>query len=127
MMMRNTTSRIVCLSLCLYAGCTQQPSSPTVLEKRSPKPVNVLQERARAFLQRPIPEGMAYAPDSISERFIASYAAEGKADLDAELTELLGMCATEARRAAKAKSGGEAACFRESGEILGLILNESKK
>ena len=128
--MPQTNLRIIAvgigLSFSLALGCAK-PSSPTAIEKGITKPANALQERARAFLQRPIPKGMAYVPDSISERFIATYAADGKVELDSELAELLGICVTEARTAAGAKSGEEAEFYRESAEILGLILEQSKK
>jgi hypothetical protein len=67
---------------------------------------------------------MTYVPDSISERFIATYAREGKTDVDAEQEELLAICVLESHRAAELKSGEEAAYFRESTEILEAIQAE---
>jgi len=85
-----------------------------------------LQERAKAFLKRPIPKGMPYVPDSMSERFIVMYAEKGSVDLDAELTELLEICVVEGERAANEKSGAEQEFFKESAAILRAILAESR-
>ena len=88
-----------------------------------------LQERAKAFLNRPIPEGMAYAPDSISERLIREYAAAGNAGTireDPELLELLAICVMEAEAVAEAKSGEEKAFFEESAAILRAIYAEAE-
>lgn len=85
-----------------------------------------LQDRAKAFLKRPIPKGVNYVPDSISERFIASYAENGKIDLDPELAELLEICVDEGERAAKKHSGEAREYFEESAAILRAILNESR-
>jgi hypothetical protein len=84
-----------------------------------------LQRRAKAFLERPIPDGMPYVPGSISERVIATYATDGKVELAGEMGELLQMCVMEAEFAADSKSGDEADYFRESAEILGAILEAS--
>ena len=83
-----------------------------------------LQARAKKFLERPIPEGMPYVPDSISERFIVTYATDGKLDVDPELAELLAICVSEAYNAAASKSGEEAAFFHESAQILDAIQAE---
>ena len=83
-----------------------------------------LQARAKAFMARPIPQGMPYVPDSISERFLVAYATDGKLDLDPELGELLGICVAEAYNAAGSRTGEEAAFFRESAEILEAIQAE---
>jgi hypothetical protein len=83
-----------------------------------------LQARARKFLARPIPKGMAYVPDSLSERLIRSYAAGGEDEVDAELAELLDICIFEATDAAENKTGEEAAYFRECAEILQAIQAE---
>lgn len=93
--------------------------------QRAKQKMSPLQQRARAFLQRPVPDGMAYVPDSISERFIATYAEEGRVKLDGELAELLELCVMEAELAADSKSGDEAAFFRESHEVLKGIQEES--
>ncbi len=84
-----------------------------------------LQQRAQAFLKRPIPPEMTYIADSISERFIAAYAKTGRVVLDPELTELLEICAAEGERAAKQRSGDEQAFFIESVAILRAILQAS--
>jgi len=86
-----------------------------------------LRERARAFLERPIPEGMPYVPDSISERFIAVYAERGQLEPDPETVELLRICAVEAENAASMKTGEEQAFFRESGAILEAIFEEMQE
>ena len=84
-----------------------------------------LQQRAQAFLKRPIPADMTYVADSMSERFIAAYAKHGRVDLDPELTELLEICAAEGERAAQQRSGDEQAFFIESAAILRAILQAS--
>lgn len=83
-----------------------------------------LQARAKAFLDRPIPEGMPYVPDSLSERFVVMYAADGFLTLDPELSEILDICVLEAFNAADSKLGEEAEFFRESAEILQAIQAE---
>jgi hypothetical protein len=83
-----------------------------------------LQARAMAFLERPIPQGMPYVPDSVSEQFLVAYATDGKLDSDAVLAELLAICVAEAYSAARSKTGEEAAFFRESAEILEAIQVE---
>jgi hypothetical protein len=83
-----------------------------------------LQARAKAFLDRPIPEGMPYVPDSLPERFVALYATNGAVTLDAELSEILDICVLEAFNAADSKLGEEAEFFRESAEILRAIQAE---
>jgi hypothetical protein len=83
-----------------------------------------LQARAKAFLERPIPSGISYVPDSISERFIAAYATDGTIDVDAELAELLAICVLEGYSEAQSRSGEDAAYFRESAEILEAIQTE---
>ena len=88
---------------------------------------NQLQQRAQSFLERPIPDGLPYAPDSMSERFVRAYATDGVVELDAELTELLGICVMEAEFASKSKSPEEAEFFGESCEILSEILAECSR
>jgi hypothetical protein len=83
-----------------------------------------LQARAKVFLDRPIPDGMPYVQDSLSERFVAMYAADGSVALDAELSEILDICVLEAFNAADTKLGEEAEFFRESAEILQAIQAE---
>jgi hypothetical protein len=83
-----------------------------------------LRARAKAFLERPIPQGMPYVPDSISERFLVAYATDGKLDVDPEMLDLLEICILEGHNAADTKSGDEADFFRESAEILEAIQAE---
>lgn len=85
-----------------------------------------LQQRAKAFLERPIPKGMPYVPDSISERFIAEYAATGKVVLDGETHELLQICVLEGDNTAQQKQGAEREFFMESAAILRVIAEESR-
>ncbi len=85
-----------------------------------------LQQRAKAFLKRPIPEGMPYVPDSISERFIAEYAQTGAVKLDGELLELLEICVMEGDNAAQQNTGAQRDFFTESAAILRGILNEAR-
>lgn len=83
-----------------------------------------LQARAKSFLDRPIPDGMPYVSDSLSERFISTYAATGTLAVDPELAELLGLCVLEAFHVADSKAGEEAEFFRESALILQAIQAE---
>ena len=81
-----------------------------------------LQERAQAFLNRPIPAELAkkYVPGSLSELFIGSYADEGT--LDAESAELIGICALESDAAAERYKTLEAKeYFSECASILVAI------
>jgi hypothetical protein len=70
---------------------------------------------------------MPYVSDSISERFIAEYAATGKVKLDIESLELLQLCVLEGDNAAQQKQGAEREFFLESAAILRAILNESRE
>ena len=90
-----------------------------------PGPTNELQDRARKFIERPIPDGMTYAPENLTDRFIAEYAQNGSVQLDSELRELLTLCVMEGQFAADSKSGEEGDFFRESHAILQAILDES--
>jgi len=54
-----------------------------------------LQHRAQAFLQRAIPPGIDYAPDSIAERFIATYARRGHLPDNAATADLLELACLE--------------------------------
>lgn len=83
-----------------------------------------LRQRARAFLQSPIPKDLDYAPGSIAERVIAAYADQGAAGLDGELRELLEICVMESEGAAGQAQGEVKAYFEESAGILGAIMNE---
>lgn len=85
-----------------------------------------LQTRARAFLQRPIPSGIDYAPDSLAERFIATYAARGGLPEDDEATELLGLACLESSALSEQFSNNPAArdYFQENASILEKMLAE---
>ena len=80
-----------------------------------------LQNRAKAFLEKSVPEEVDYVPDSISELFIREYAAEGRVGLDPERYELLQICMEEADLAAAEKTGAAKDFFRESAELLRAI------
>jgi hypothetical protein len=117
----------IALFCTLWAGCSRdQPrSAPSQKPEKKSSAVS-LQQRAKAFLERPIPKGMPYVPDSISERFIAEYAATGKVMLDGESRELLQLCVVEGDNAAQQKQGTEREFFLESAAILHAILDESR-
>jgi hypothetical protein len=84
-----------------------------------------LQTRARAFLARAIPAGIGYVPDSIAERFIRTYAIEGRLPEDPDTMELLGLAASEScAMADQLKDETAAEYFRESSRILESILAE---
>lgn len=83
-----------------------------------------LQRRARAFLERAVPEAISYVPDSFAERFIATYAIEGLLQLDAELSELLGLVLVESRNAAESPLADVSEYFGESSAILEAIRKE---
>jgi hypothetical protein len=108
-------SVLIILGLCIIAciGCSYFYKS------------NPLQERAKKFLQTPIPDGKTYVPDSIAERFITEYAENGTVDLDPELGELLQIVVMESPITEGAKPGSEEAYMNESALILQAILNES--
>lgn len=81
-----------------------------------------MQQRAQAFLSRPIPQELAkkYVSGSMSELFIGNYAVNGS--LDAEDAELIGICAFEADAAADRYKTPEAkAYFGECASILAAI------
>lgn len=84
-----------------------------------------LQERAQAFLNRPIPAELAnrYVPGSLSELFIGNYAANGS--LDPESAELIGICALESDAAVDRYKTPEAKeYFGECASILAAIEAE---
>jgi hypothetical protein len=85
-----------------------------------------LQARAKAFLERPIPDGMPYADDNLTDGFISRYAAEDKIDPSPEVMDLMQICLLESESAANApgRSSEEQAFFRESAEILRAIMAE---
>ena len=83
-----------------------------------------LQTRAKAFLKRPIPDGIGYVPGSIAERFIAMYAKKGSLPDDPDTAELLGLAGMESTAMAEDKSGPAAEYFRETSAILESILAE---
>ncbi|HLX61578.1 MAG TPA: hypothetical protein VKX17_09885 [Planctomycetota bacterium] len=80
-----------------------------------------LQIRAQKFLKRPIPKGMDYAPGSMAERFIATFAKKGRLEDDGEVSELLSLIVAESFATAQDRKGEEAAYFQESAEILSAI------
>ena len=84
-----------------------------------------LQQRAKAFLTRPIPKDLDYAPGSISERLIAAYAEQVPAALDEELRELLELCVVEAEAAAEGAAGELRDYLEESAGILRAIMEEA--
>jgi hypothetical protein len=84
-----------------------------------------LQARAKAFLQRTIPAGIDYVPNSIAEELIATYARRGQLPGDAETAELLGLAGMESSALAGQLTDPEAAgYFRESSLILEMMLAE---
>ena len=113
----------ICFLLLLFcAGCPAVPDpsqKPDPQAERQPMP-NPLQARAKAYLERPIPEGRPYVADNLTDGFIAQYAAEGKIDHDPEVMELMQICILEAELAAEApdRPPEQQAFFRESAEIL---------
>ena len=84
-----------------------------------------LQERAQAFLDRPIPTELSkkYIPGSLSEMLIGACAA-GDA-LNAEGAELLSICVVESDAAAERyKTPDAKAYFRECANILNAMEAE---
>ena len=86
-----------------------------------------LQARTKAFLERPIPAEIRYVPDSLSERFLATYAASGAVDLDPEFAEIFDLCVLEAFHASDSKAGAEAEHFRECALLLQAIQAETQE
>jgi hypothetical protein len=70
---------------------------------------------------------MLYVPDSISERFIAEYAATGKVQQDPESLELLRLCVLEGDNAVQQNRGAQREFFLESTGILRTILDEARR
>ena len=83
-----------------------------------------LQQRARKFIESPVPPGFDYVPDSITELFIKEYAATGTLDLDPERKELFQICVMESRNAIADKQGAVKDFFQESSDILYAIATE---
>ena len=84
-----------------------------------------LQARAIAFLERPIPAGINYAPNSIAERMITTYAKRGGLPDDAEAVELLELAAMESTAMADQLTDPVAVdYFRENAAILEVMLAE---
>jgi hypothetical protein len=84
-----------------------------------------LQTRAKDFLQRAIPESIGYVPNSIAERFIRIYAAEGELPEDADTMELLGLAAAQSSSMTEQLKDPKAVeYFRESSAILESMLAE---
>jgi hypothetical protein len=87
--------------------------------------MNELQDRTGAFLKQPIPEGMDYVPDSLSERFLAEYARDGRLALEAEIAEILAMMVEDADSDESMQyNPGEREYIRESQQLLKEILDE---
>lgn len=90
-----------------------------------PNPTSALQDRAKAFLQRPVPDGIRYVPGSIAETLIATYAERGSVPDDSETAELLALAGMESQAAAERLTDPVAAeYFRETSAILEAILAE---
>jgi hypothetical protein len=85
-----------------------------------------LQSRAKAFLERDIPEDVNYMADSLAERLLTAYAEEGRLDADPETLELLDLCILESQDAAEEGSPARQAWFRESLELLEAIRAEAE-
>lgn len=86
-----------------------------------------LRQRGEEFLKREVPQEINYAPNSITELFIARYVS-GDEDFDAEERELLKLCASESSKAAKRHKTTEAkAYFAECATITEAILAELGK
>ena len=83
-----------------------------------------LQDRAKRFTKLPVPKSPDYVPGSMAERFIATYASDGKLQPDDETRELLEMIVVEAEDMVSQKTGVDQAYFRESAEILRAMLGE---
>ena len=84
-----------------------------------------LQARAKAFLERTIPAGIEYAPNSIAERLIATYARCGLLPDDGETAELLALAAMESSAMAGQLTDPVVVdYFRENSLILETMLAE---
>ena len=110
-------SALIILGLCILGGIGY-----SYFYKSNP-----LQERAKKFLQMPVPAHMSYVPDSIAERFIVEYAETGTVNLDSELSELLQIVVMESPITEGAVPGSEEAFMNESSLLLQAILNESNR
>ena len=84
-----------------------------------------LRARAKAFLERGIPKGLDYVPDSIAERLIATYAKKGELPEDDDVAELLELASMESSQMAETHDVPEVAeYFRESAAILEAMMAE---
>ena len=82
-----------------------------------------LRARARAFLNRGIPAGIDYAPDSIAERIIATYANRGRLPTGDENGELIELAHMECSAMADQMTDPSAAeYFRECAGILAALI-----
>ncbi len=82
-----------------------------------------LRARAQAFLNRGIPSGMDYAPDSIAERIIATYANRGRLPEGDENAELIELAHLESSAMADQMTDPSAAgYFRECAAILEALM-----
>jgi len=85
-----------------------------------------LQTRIKVFLDSPLPPEIDYAADNITENYMLCYL-DGDT-FDAEMTELLNICAFESENSETSMSTPEAkAFFRESGNIIKGIIWELQK
>ena len=80
-----------------------------------------LRERVVAFLDRPVPPELNYAPGSIAELVLATYAETGTIE-DAELHGLLEICVSEADGVVSPEDPPDVQAYlRESAELLRAI------
>ncbi len=78
--------------------------------------------RIKTFLNRQPPAEVNYAPGSLVEGLMATYATEGRLDPEGEM--LLGICEGELAKAVAAKSGPAADYFGECLAIVRAIQGE---
>ncbi len=87
-----------------------------------------LQKRARAFLERAVPAGLDYVPNSLAERWIKTYAKRGRISVEPATLELMELVIAESQE----RAGGEplpevADYFRESTALLEAIHTEASQ
>ncbi len=83
-----------------------------------------LQERAKKFLNSPIPKDLNYVPNSISENIIVEYAETGTVNLDPEMSEVFQIILLESSTVENAKEGTSEAYLNESSRLLNAIFKE---
>lgn len=92
---------------------------------QTPEPqINALQLRAKRFLDRPVPKGMNYVPNSYAEQFIRQYAETGTLTLDKEMEEIFQITVQESQNVQKRGSLAERNYLKESADILVAIQAE---